>query len=516
MLEGGRLSRLVGILQRLGANRGFLRQVLETDFKPESFVPHMGSPRPFCGRREPSPPPVRELHFRTREKPTEFMSFADVSLQLNCIAAEAEGGARAAEDPLNLTASLFMKSLQDQSDTSAAECSGSPPYSYTGRRASVNKLFLSSAAPSDRLSAGDFSSTRRFSLDDAPEAPPTYSSPRSRPAPYESLSWEAAAAAPWPEEHLSQQGSGGFVDSGGDEQFEGQEAECPWLQTDENPDLQVMEEQEEAEAQQQRPFASKDFILQDAEGPQHTILGPETGYTPSDTPRGWNSEVALDTEEDEESERRFSFNVEWTVQAAPPTGRQEKAPATRQPLRVRLQLPHTSIEEETPPEESSAPLSSGASPPGGKHDIIRLLMGRESKASLEGPPRAPKATGGSAESDKVEGPPTQGAKQALDTRMAEGGSSLSLRIKPVASAAGESRELLKKASTLRVSLLAAQCGPPVDAVSPASAFALASVGLCVSVRLLPADGGHAPHQRDGQGQALSSLKEHRCSNLRGL
>ncbi|KAL8427437.1 hypothetical protein Efla_003884 [Eimeria flavescens] len=323
LLQAARLSTLAAILQRVRSGREFLRQALETDAEPEAFVPHMASPRPFCGARHPSSLRVKDVYLRTKDKATTFTSIVDVPIHLGSNEAVYQNS-KTAGDPFNLTDSLFHDRLK--ADDKAPACNvATGPVAYPNKQLNemVKKLFNSGERASTSLPSTQREPRERLAAEFpaaaappkdiplAPEGGPFYSPAWGQPAMHASgepqprpPGMQEEAFPPfgrqWPP-HFQQQmyndGQGPFFDAQGQWVLQ----QSPQLV--ELPDEGVVDE-----------------VAEDAGGPMpphimHIYPVGKTPASPARTPTAWE---AVDTPDDEEvaTKQRNYFTVERVLQAA--------------------------------------------------------------------------------------------------------------------------------------------------------------------------------------------------------
>lgn len=464
LLDGARLSRLATILQHLRNNREFLRQALETDAKPESFIPHMASPRAFSGHRDPSPPAAKEFHLRTKEKVTAFMSMHDVSIHLKTLLTDA--GASSKAEPLNLTASLFDEYL---GHAGSSVGSGGVPYPRGQGSKGVTRLFESEPF----VSTGGLGDQRgrngahaRSPLPAPGAVPPLALVPVPPPL----TKMLPAAGTPVEiheeerEKHWGPEATAEVI-----EVLDEDEPPQPETQQDEGAVIPPVEEA--------GPPSPQGVLQLQKNGGPKTLAKGQVGLSPR-TPLAAGAVGAVDDEE--ESERDFYFNVEWRVQGAPPVEPKEEASqeekAQHRPSRIYVNgLKKDSAPlaiSQGPPKEmveqhkgaqllGETPGRSQTGVPGG-HPEDGQLQGEAPRGGNSSQAGAHKGSPGAA-SAGTSGEPGGGSskQQAATAGRSRGPHTSGSKEAQCGSSKGqdESRNLMKEASSLRVRL-PGYLGPP--------------------------------------------------------
>ncbi|KAL8449347.1 hypothetical protein Emag_003637 [Eimeria magna] len=320
LLEAARLSKLSAILQQLRAHREFLRQALEVDAEPEKCVPHAASPRVFSAVRERTAPARNEeIHLRTKEKPNSFLSIVEVPIQL--CSTTADGQTPHKEDSFNLTASLFGDSLRAHEPGTPPRAAISPHYPSKRPNEMVKRLFDS----------------REPLLAHSPkQVTPPHASPDGAPGPLNfqiPLKGPPPTAKPWersPPVHAFKRFQSFPMESaGGPLPLAGMPALQAKYQSHE--EAQVMQDgySEERRLPQESPpveelgyedcpheLEEPDEVVPPQFLPAHLI--PQAPEFLPQTPMAWQAVQLTDDEEAAAAQNVYS-NVEWTVQAVPPS-----------------------------------------------------------------------------------------------------------------------------------------------------------------------------------------------------
>ncbi|KAL8431445.1 hypothetical protein ACSSS7_005274 [Eimeria intestinalis] len=355
LLEAARLSKLAAILQQLRSHREFLRQALETDPEPEKYVPHAASPRVFTAARErTTPASSQEIHLRTKEKPTSFLSIVEVPIHLSFTTTDGQTPKK--EDSFNLTASLFEANVNAQEPGTSPLAATSAPYPSTRPNEMVKRLF-DSRDPVTTLPSNQFTPPQA-PHDASPlgraEAPLNFQIPFKPPPP---------TAKPWERVPPLQAVTDFQALPQGSARGPSPFAERPPPQT--NYQMQEVAEatQDGYDAQawppQESPAAAELGYEDGPHGwepeadeglppqflPAHMI--PQApGFLPQ-TPMAWQAMHPLDDEE-AAAEQNVYANVEWALQASPPSAsiqvRHEDEEAPEGPPSIRINGHHMESE----------------------------------------------------------------------------------------------------------------------------------------------------------------------------
>ncbi|KAL8270321.1 hypothetical protein Esti_005756 [Eimeria stiedai] len=326
LLEAARLSKLASILQQLGAHREFLRQALETDPEPEKCVPHAASPRLFSAIRERTTPAAsEEVHLRTKEKSTSFLSIVEVPIRLSSTVADGQKSHK--EDSFNLTASLFEASLRAQEPGTPPRAATSPPYPSKRPNEMVKRLFDSRepllALPSNHFTpphaSPGGSPVRRaggpLNFRITLEAPPPTAKPWERSPPlhafkgFQSFPRESAggllpfARMPPPQADYQMHGE--------EPAMQDEYSEERWL-PQESPAVEELGYEEGPRELEEEPNEALPARFLPAQ------LIPQAPEFLPQTPMAWQAKQPMDDEEAAAAQNLYA-NVEWAMQASPPS-----------------------------------------------------------------------------------------------------------------------------------------------------------------------------------------------------